>query len=56
MYTLVHNCYGMQSHGSLAMQEMAKELIPIIIKCIVWGPHLCKHHINLQCNSVNTIN
>ena len=25
---------------------MAKELVPIIFTCIVWGPRLSKHHIN----------
>ena len=27
---------------------MAKELVPIIFTCIVWGPRLSKHHINLM--------
>ena len=27
---------------------MAKELIPIIFTCIVWGPRLAKHHINFN--------
>ena len=34
---------------------MAKELVPIIFTCIVWGPHLCKHHINFQCDNVNLV-
>ena len=34
---------------------MAKELIPIIFTCIVWGPRLAKHHINFQCNNANLV-
>ena len=34
---------------------MAKELVPIIFTCIVWGPCLSKHHINFQCDGANLI-
>ena len=34
---------------------MAKELVPIIFTCIVWGPHLSKHHINFQCDNANLV-
>ena len=34
---------------------MAKELLPIIFTCIVWGPRLSRHHINFQCDSANLV-
>ena len=34
---------------------MAKELVPIIFTCIVWGPRLSKHHINFQCDNANLV-
>ena len=34
---------------------MAKELVPIIFTCIVWGPHVSKHHINFQCDNANLV-
>ena len=34
---------------------MAKELVPIIFTCIVWGPRLSKHHINFQCDTANLV-
>ena len=27
---------------------MAKELVPIIFTCTVWGPRLAKHHIQFS--------
>jgi len=37
------------------MGIMAKELVPIIFTCIVWGPYLSKHHINFQCDNANLV-
>ena len=34
---------------------MAKELVPIIFTCIVWGPYLSKHHINFHCDNANLV-
>ena len=34
---------------------MAKELVPIIFTCIVWGPYLAKKYINLQCDNANLV-
>ena len=34
---------------------MAKELVPIIFTCIVWGPQLAKLHINFQCDNANLV-
>ena len=34
---------------------MAKELVPIIFTCIVWGSGLSKHHINFQCDNANLV-
>ena len=34
---------------------MAKELVPIIFTCIVWGPLLSKCHINFQCDNANLV-
>lgn len=34
---------------------MAKELVPIIFACIVWGPRLSKHHINFKCDNANLV-
>ena len=34
---------------------MAKELVPIIFTCIVWGPRLSKHHVNFQCDNANLV-
>ena len=34
---------------------MAKELVPIIFTCIVWGPCLSKHHINFQFDGANLV-
>ena len=34
---------------------MAKELVPIIFTCIVWGPRLSRHHINFQCDNGNLV-
>ena len=34
---------------------MAKELVPIIFTCIVWGPRLFRHHINFQCDNANLV-
>ena len=37
------------------MGIVAKELLPIILTCIVWGPHLSGHHINFQCDNANLV-
>jgi len=34
---------------------MAKELVPIIFTCIVWGRYLSRHHINFCCDSANLV-
>jgi len=34
---------------------MAKELVPIIFTCIVWGPHLSRQQINFQCDNTNLV-
>ena len=34
---------------------MAKELVPIIFTCIVWGSQLSKHHVNFQCDNANLV-
>ena len=34
---------------------MAKELIPIIFTCIVWGPRLTRHHTNFLCDNANLV-
>ena len=34
---------------------MAKELVPIIFTCIVWGRCLAKHHINFQCDNASLV-
>ena len=34
---------------------MAKELVPIILTCIVWGPYLSRRHINFQCDNANLV-
>jgi len=34
---------------------MAKELLPIIFTCIVWGPCLSKHYINFHCDNANLV-
>jgi len=34
---------------------MAKELVPIIFTCIVWGHYLSRHHINFCCDSANLV-
>ena len=37
------------------IEIMAKELMPIIFACIVWGPWLSKHHVNFKCNNANLV-
>jgi len=34
---------------------MAKELVPIIFPCIVWGRCLSRHHINFCCDNANLV-
>jgi len=34
---------------------MAKELVPIVFTCIVWGPYLSNHHINFHCDNANLV-
>ena len=34
---------------------MAKELVPIIFSCIVWGPQLSKQQVNFQCDNLNLV-
>ena len=40
---------------SVVTMAMAKELVPIIFACIVWGLHLSKHHVNFKCNNANLV-
>ena len=37
------------------IEIMAKELVPIIFACIVWGPRLSKRHINFQCDNASLV-
>ena len=37
------------------IEIMAKELVPIIFACIVWGPCLSKHHVNFKCDNANLV-
>ena len=34
---------------------MAKELMPIIISCMVWGPHLAKRKVLFQCDNKSLV-
>ena len=34
---------------------MAKELVPIVISCGVWGPHMAKHKVLLQCDNMSLV-
>ena len=34
---------------------MAKELVPIVISCGVWGPHMEKHKVLLQCDNMSLV-
>ena len=34
---------------------MAKELVPILLSCIVWGPTLAKHRILFQCDNLSLV-
>ena len=37
------------------VEIMAKELVPIMFTCIIWGPHLAKQHINFQCDNASLV-
>ena len=37
------------------MEIMAKELVPIIFACIIWGPRLYKYHINFKCGNADLV-
>ena len=34
---------------------MAKELVPIIFSCIVWGPQLSKQQVNFRCDNLSLV-
>ena len=34
---------------------MAKELVPILLSCIVWGPILAKHRALFQCDNLSLV-
>ena len=34
---------------------MAKELVPILVSCVVWGPRLAKHNVLFQCNNLSLV-
>lgn len=34
---------------------MVKELVPIVISCVVWAPHLTKHRVPFQCDNMSLV-
>ena len=34
---------------------MPKELVPIVISCVVWAPHLTKHGVLFQCDNMSLV-
>ena len=34
---------------------MAKELVPIILSCAVWGPYLTRRHVVFQCDNYSLV-
>ena len=34
---------------------MAKELAPIVISCVIWGPHLKRQHVLFQCDNNSSV-
>lgn len=34
---------------------MVKELVPIVISCMVWAPHLTKHRVPFQCDNMSLV-
>ena len=39
----------------LAVPIMAKELVPILFSCVVWGHHLAKHSVLFQCDNLSLV-
>ena len=39
----------------ISVSIMAKELVPILLSCAVWGPHLAKHSIRIQCDNLSLV-
>lgn len=38
-----------------AVGIMAKELVPIVISCAVWGPHMSKRKVLFQCDNMSVV-
>ena len=39
----------------LSSNIMAKELVPIVLSCAVWGPELTKHVVCVQCDNSSVV-
>ena len=39
----------------LEMSIMAKELVPITLSCVAWGPKLAKHRVLVQCDNLSLV-
>ena len=37
------------------MSIMAKELVPITLSCVAWGPKLAKHRVLVQCDNLSLV-
>jgi len=56
--TAVLNAYWLQLQWPQEWQNigiMAKELVPIILTCVVWGPYIARQHINFCCDNASLV-